>query len=68
MTRQKEPDKADTTYRYLHLSTEELDRLPPDELLRAALEVHRLLDIIMGVLYTPGLDAHAARGDPRPAL
>ena len=53
MTQQREPDNADTSYRYLHLSPEELTELPPDELLKVCLEVHRLLDIIMGVLYTP---------------
>ena len=53
MNQQREPDKADTTYRYLHLSQEELAQLPPDELLQACLEMHRMLDIIMGVLYTP---------------
>ncbi len=53
MNQQREPDKADTTYRYLQLSQEELAQLPPDELLQACLEMHRMLDIIMGVLYTP---------------
>ena len=53
MTQQREPDSANTTYRYLHLSPEELAQLPPDELLQACLEMRRLLDIIMGVLYTP---------------
>src|SRR5438132_13987139 len=53
MNQQREPDNADTTYRYLHLSLEDLAQVPPDELLQACLEVHRLLDIIMGVLYTP---------------
>src|SRR2546430_16784770 len=53
MTQQREPDNADTSYRYFHLSPEELTQLPPDELLQACLEVRRLLDIIMGVLYTP---------------
>jgi hypothetical protein len=52
MTQQREPDSADATYRYLHLSLGELAQLPPDELLQACLEVRRLLDIIMGVLYT----------------
>jgi hypothetical protein len=52
MTQQREPDSVDNTYRYLHLSTEELAQLPPDELLQACLEMRRLLDIIMGVLYT----------------
>ncbi len=53
MTQQREPGSVDKTYRSLHLSSEELAQLPPDELLRACLEVRRLLDIIMGVLYTP---------------
>ena len=53
MTQQREPDNADTSYRYLHLSPEELVQLPPDERLQAYLEMHRLLEMIMGVLYTP---------------
>jgi hypothetical protein len=53
MTQQREPGSADTFYRYLHLSPEELAQLPSDELLQACLEMRRLLDIIMGVLYTP---------------
>jgi hypothetical protein len=53
MNQQREPDNADTPYRYLHLSSEELAQLPSEVLLQACLEVHRLLDIIMGVLYTP---------------
>ena len=52
MNQQREPDNADTTYRYLHLSLEDLAQLPPDELLQACLEMRRLLDIIMSVLYT----------------
>jgi hypothetical protein len=53
MTQQSEPDQVATTYRYLHLSSEELAQLPPHELFQACLEMGRLLDIIMGVLYTP---------------
>jgi hypothetical protein len=53
MTQEREPGSADTPYRYLHLSSEELAQLPPDELLQACLEMRRLLDIIMSVLYTP---------------
>ena len=53
MNQQREPGSADSTYRYLHLSSEELAQLPPDELLQACLELRQLLDIIMGVLYTP---------------
>ena len=53
MTQQSKPSKTDTTYRYLHLSAEDLAQLPPEELLQACLEVRRLLDIVRGVLYTP---------------
>jgi len=53
MNQQGESGSTDTTYRYLHLSSEELAELPPDELLQACLEMRQLLDIIMGVLYTP---------------
>ena len=53
MNQQREPDQADTTYRYLHHSPEELAQLPTDELLQACLQMRRMLDIIMGVLYTP---------------
>ena len=53
MNHQRKPDSPDNTYRYLHLSPEELSQLPPDELLQACLEMRRLLSIIMGVLYTP---------------
>ena len=53
MNQQRKPDSADNSYRYLNLSLEELAQLPPDKLLQACLEVRRLLDIIMGVLYTP---------------
>jgi hypothetical protein len=52
MTRQREPGSTNT-YRYLHLLSEELAQLPPDELRQACLELRQLLDIIMGVLYTP---------------
>jgi len=53
MTQQREPDNAPTTYRYLQLSAEELAQLPLDALLQACLEMRQLLDVIMGVLYTP---------------
>jgi hypothetical protein len=53
MNQQGKSGSADTAYRYLHLSVEELAELPPDELLQACLELRQLLDIIMGVLYTP---------------
>ena len=53
MTRHSKPDSADPSYRYLHLSSEELSQLPKEDLLQACLEVRRLLEIIRGVLYTP---------------
>ena len=53
MTKQREPENTEDTYRYLHLSSEELAQLPPDERLQACLEMHRMLDTVMGVLYTP---------------
>src|SRR5260370_33357475 len=53
MTQQREPGSADTFYRYLHLSLEELAQLPADARLQDCLEMRRLLDIIMSVLYTP---------------
>src|SRR5260370_34476666 len=52
MTQLREPGSADTFYRCLHLSLEELAQLPPDERLQACLEMRRLLDLIMSVLYT----------------
>jgi hypothetical protein len=71
MNQQRKPDSADTPYRSLHLSPEELIQLPPDELLEACLQMRRLLDLIMGVLSTPDstlimravtLDLLSARG------
>ena len=53
MTQQREPGSANMTYRFLHLSAEELTQLPPEELLQACLELRRLLEIIRGILYTP---------------
>lgn len=53
MTQQRESDNADDTYRYLHLTSVELAQLPADERLQACLEMRRLLDTVMGVLYTP---------------
>jgi hypothetical protein len=52
MNQQGKSSSAAIPYRYLHLSSEELAELPPDELLQACLEMRQLLDIIMGVLYT----------------
>ncbi len=53
MTRHNEPGSTDPSFRSLDLSSEELSRLPQDELLQACLELRRLLEIIRGILYTP---------------
>src|SRR5438105_2401376 len=44
------------SYHFVHLAPEEIERLPPDELLQACLEYRNLLLAIMGVLYTPDAD------------
>ena len=44
------------SYHFLHLAPEEIEHLPPDELLQACLEYRHLLLDIMGVLYTPDTD------------
>jgi len=48
--------EADTTYRFLHSTPEELAQLLPEELLQAALEERTLLQIIMGILNAPDKD------------
>ncbi len=53
MTQHSKPGSTDPSYRYFHLSSKELSRLPQDELLQACLELRRLLEIIRGILYTP---------------
>jgi hypothetical protein len=53
MAQQNEGDKTGSSYRYLHLSIEELAQLPREELLEACLELRQLLELITGVLYTP---------------
>src|SRR5437763_16909983 len=54
------PDEAahstSSSYHFIHLAPEEIERLPPDELLQACLEHRNLLLAIMGVLYTPDAD------------
>ena len=54
------PDEAahstSSPYHFVHLAPEEIERLPPDELLQACLEHRNLLLAIMGVLYTPDAD------------
>jgi len=46
------PDKDQSSYRYLHLTPDELAHLSPAELLQACLESRSLLQIIMGILST----------------
>lgn len=46
-------EEAQSSYRYVHLSTEELAHLPPDKLLQACLEYRQVLQVLKGVLYTP---------------
>ena len=53
MSSEEVSQSAGSTYRYLHLSPEELAQLSADERLQACLEVRQLLDLIRGVLYTP---------------
>jgi hypothetical protein len=43
-------------YHFVHLAPEEIEHLPPDELLQACLEFRNLLLAIMGILYTPDTD------------
>ena len=54
------PDEAahstSSSYHFVHLAPEQIERLPPDELLQACLEYRNLLLAIMGVLYTPDAD------------
>lgn len=50
------PQGASSSYHFVHLSPEEIERLSTDELLQACLEYRNLLLTIMGVLYTPDAD------------
>jgi hypothetical protein len=52
MAKQDTPDNAQGTYRYLHLTQEELAHLSPVQLLQACLESRRLLQIVMGIVST----------------
>ena len=53
MTKHDTSDNAQSSYRYLHLTPDELAHLSPAELLQAYLESRGLLQIIMGILSTP---------------
>ena len=46
-------DNKNSSYRYLHLSPEELAHLSSAELLEACLESRSLIQIMMGILSTP---------------
>jgi hypothetical protein len=53
MAKHDTPDNAQSIYHFLHLSSEELAHLPPDQLLQACLESRSLLKIITGILLSP---------------
>ncbi len=53
MAKRDTSDNTQQTYRYLHLSSEELAQLPPDQLLQACLESRSLLQLVMGILLSP---------------
>ena len=53
MAKRDTSDNTQQIYRYLHLSSEELAHLPPDQLLQACLESRSLLQIVMGILLSP---------------
>jgi len=56
MARDEAAHSTSSSYHFVHLAPEEIERLPPDELLQACLEYRNLLLAIMGVLYTPDAD------------
>jgi hypothetical protein len=53
MARHDEPDNNQSSYRYLHLTPEELAHLPPAQLLQACLESRSLFQVVMGILLSP---------------
>src|SRR5437764_12014085 len=53
MAKHNTSDNAQSSYRYLHLTPEELAHVPPAELLQACLESRSLLQIIIGILSAP---------------
>jgi hypothetical protein len=53
MAKHNTPDNAQSSYRYLHLTPEELSHLSSAELLQACLESRGLLQIIIGILSNP---------------
>lgn len=53
MAKHDTSDNTQQTYRYLHLTPEELAHVPPAQLLQACLESRSLLQIITGILLSP---------------
>jgi hypothetical protein len=53
MAKHDTSDNTKSTYRYLHLTPDELAHVSPAELLQACLESRSLLQIMMGILSTP---------------
>jgi hypothetical protein len=53
MAKHDTSDNTKSSYRYLHLTPDELANLSPAELLQACLESRSLLQIIVGILSTP---------------
>src|SRR5260221_7620017 len=53
MSSEEASQSSESTHHYLHLSPEALAQLSADERLQACLEMRRVLDSILGVLYTP---------------
>lgn len=53
MAKHDTSDNTKSSYRYLHLTPDELAHVSPAELLQACLESRSLLQIMMGILSTP---------------
>ena len=53
MAKHDTSDNTKSSYRYLHLTPDELAHVSPAELLQASLESRGLLQIMMGILSTP---------------
>lgn len=53
MAKHDTSDNTKNSYRYLHLTPDELAHVSPAELLQACLESRSLLQIMMGILSTP---------------
>ncbi len=53
MAQNEAPHNMGSSYRYLHLTPEELAHLPPEELLEACLEYRSFVQTMQGILSTP---------------